>query len=194
MRVIGLFLLSLCVASNAWAQAAPAATPPAKFNAQGKIQIGYDKRADYPLIKQLSGTSPASTAAKAPGTGAQSVDGSIFDPRNQVPSSPASNAALAGARLPAAPVQATTAQPLPAAASAVASAQTAAAPLPAKPALSGDGALFRTASPPAPALTPVASSNNGTGNSTNTNGNNNNSGNGSTVNGYAVVGGKLTKL
>lgn len=190
MRAIGLFLLSLCVASNAWAQAAPAATPPAKFNAQGKIQIGYDKRADYPLIKLPSKSAAAPTAANAPTSTAQNLDGSIFDPRNQAANGANSTFQPVNAAAAAAQVRSTQPQPVPTPSAPAAVAVAAPA---AKPALSGDSALFRPSTLPAP-TTNAAPANNTNSSSNSNNNNNNSSGNGSTVNGYAVVGGKLTKL
>lgn len=71
MRTRTLFLLSIVLAGPAFAQSQaflPNTSPQAQGNggtksltANGKIQIGYDKRADYPAIKQ-GGAAKATTA------------------------------------------------------------------------------------------------------------------------------------
>lgn len=97
MRTPTLFLLAFGLMSPAMAQLEPlnppaAQTPPSaaagttsgpKLTPDGKIQIGYDKRADYRLIKQPTGKPPAPTQAvaapAAPSTPQNNLDGDILN-------------------------------------------------------------------------------------------------------------------
>lgn len=127
MRPIALFLLTFSLASPAMAQlqplnppmnqpaaASPAGQPGArKLTPDGKIQIGYDKRADYRLIKQPTGDpagpAQAASAPTAPGTrgnSGESLDGDIFNPSTApqpAATSPAEATAQANAAAPATP-------------------------------------------------------------------------------------------
>lgn len=116
MRAPTLFLLAFGLMSPAMAQLEPlnppaAQTPPSaaagttsgpKLTPDGKIQIGYDKRADYRLIKQPTGDpAPAKQTASVPNTPTPqetapgSLDGNI--------TSPAANTAPAPSAAPVAP-------------------------------------------------------------------------------------------
>lgn len=122
MRALTLTFLLLTVAGPALAQLQPNNLPPAaatspkspgQLNANGKVQIGYDKRADYPTIKQpLSGSAakPTETNALNAPTAAnaqnpQNLNGNILDPAQNQRRNAAPTAAnfLAGAPAPAAP-------------------------------------------------------------------------------------------
>lgn len=122
MRSITLFLLTIGLISPAMAQLqplnppvnpAPAAASPAgsqKLTPDGKVQIGYDKRADYRLIKQPTGKPPApAQAANTPSSSASpsipqdSFDGDIFDPADISQPKSASPAGATAQASPAAP-------------------------------------------------------------------------------------------
>jgi hypothetical protein len=123
MRAPTLFLLTFSLISPAMAQLQPlnppGSTAPAaagqpgtrKLTPDGKIQIGYDKRADYRLIKQPTGepatSTPATSAANTPTAPTnpnpnQNLDGNIFNPQSAP--QPAPTPAVAAA--PAAPAAA----------------------------------------------------------------------------------------
>lgn len=129
MRVYPLFFLTFCLISPAMAQLqplnppanpAPPATSPTggpKLTPDGKVQIGYDKRSDYRLIKQPTGnTPPATQAATAsppsssalPNPSLDDLEGDIFNPKAALKPAP-TNPAVAAA--PAATPVAATATP-----------------------------------------------------------------------------------
>jgi hypothetical protein len=128
MRALTLFLLTACLASPALAKlelinppATPSAIPTAAAtatsspnaaapapSASGKIRIGYDKRADYPKIKQtLSGRAPSPNAADTSSTpNTQNHDGTVASPAQApIKKSPFTTKAIA-AQAPVAPTPA----------------------------------------------------------------------------------------
>lgn len=97
MRIFTTFLLTLALASPALAQNQPLRTGvPAQsgtntaekpLTADGKIQIGYDKRVDYPTIKQGAAAKAAekSTAAATPNDPSRmSLDGNLIAPGSPI--------------------------------------------------------------------------------------------------------------
>ncbi|MDX2096032.1 MAG: hypothetical protein SFW64_08895 [Alphaproteobacteria bacterium] len=165
-----LLLLAACLGGPALAQPA-AAGDGRSLTADGKIRIGYDKRADYPALRTRAGTGKATPADKSGGEDA----GDIFD-----------SVAAEGktAPKPAAAEKAPVAPP--------AFAKT----LRDDSALRSDSSHPPTApvaaKPDAPAPTGTV---NAPAPNTNTNTNANNGGGGNSYgNGYAVVGGKVVRL